>query len=337
MYHTDYFGLGSVPQNPEQFVQSPSRDDWSQWGQGSNGLNMSQLVDNCTENSEVSLHGTELLGDWPDYQFHERSEMNWEDEVFMSSFPKDDQPSIKVPYRSIGMYPDTECSSRPFDNLLTDMIVDSQSISTDQSDLGSSKYTEHDFPPSMDWNKWDETSHFMFSSNTEQMKVTAETKAPVLKILIPDELKTSLRADGHVDEETSFKATALQDLEEVMTQLTPKTRIFFRDALYRLANSSSKQQRLRSQNQSGDLTLNEPTLSTFDRETTTFRKTKLMELETNIIDRTIAELMFNELNCNAPDVSSMGSVDFSDKSVTATSSFNSSFNHSALLPRPYAE
>ncbi|RZC84704.1 hypothetical protein C5167_047490 [Papaver somniferum] len=318
MYNMENYNSSKVNQQ-QQYQDECDRpltsDDWYQWMQSSSSDGICPVVENGKNNSEmkseIAVDENQYLGgDWPEYTYDSgQNKMAWEDEFSMSSMLKDD---MDVPQMLFGGQDD--CSSARLDKMFDDMVADSQSKCTDQSDLGRSKYMKHDYPQSMYWNKLDETSHFMVS-NTDQTEATVDTKAPV---------KSSAEQEEDANEEVSCKA--MQDLEDVMTQLTSETRLFFRDALYRLANNSKQQQQAQNQNRCGEDY--KPQVPTQQQENSMYGRSDNMELETNIIDRTVAKLMFNEMNCNETDDFCVDSVDFSDASFTAASSFNNSYDQS---------
>ncbi|KAI3949945.1 hypothetical protein MKW92_020021 [Papaver armeniacum] len=314
MYNMEIYNSGKVTQQQQQYQDECDRpltsDDWYQWMRSSpdgmcpvneNGKQKPEMESGITVSEEQYLGG-----DWPEYTYgsgHGQNKMAWEDEFSISSMLKDD---MDVPQMSLGG--EDDCSSARLDKMFDDMVADSQSKCTDQSDLGSSKYMKHDYPPSMYWNKLDETSSFMVS-DTDQTEATVDTKEPA---------KSSAEQEEDANEEVSCKA--MQDLADVMTQLTSETRLFFRDALYRLANNSKQQQQSQNQNRCGEDY--KPQSPTQHQQNSMYGSTDNMELETNIIDRTVAKLMFNEMNCNETDDFCVDSVDFSDASFTAATSFN---------------
>ncbi|XP_026440749.1 protein LNK3-like [Papaver somniferum] len=319
MYNMENYNSSKVNQQ-RQYQDECDRpltsDDRYQWMQSSSSDGICPVVENGKQNSEmkskIAIDESQYLGgDWPEYTYDsgQNNKMAWEDEFSISSMLKDD---MDVPQMSLGG--EHDCSSARLDKMFDDMVADSQSKCTDQSDLGSSKYMKHDYPQSMYWNKLDETSNFMVS-NTDQTEATVYTKAPV---------KSSAEQEEDANEEVSCKA--MQDLEDVMTQLTSETRLFFRDALYRLANNSKQQQQAQSQNRCGEDY--KPQVPTQHQENSMYGRSDNMELETNIIDRTVAKLMFNEMNCNETDDFCVDSVDFSDASFTAASSFNNCYDQS---------
>ncbi|KAB5565025.1 hypothetical protein DKX38_005079 [Salix brachista] len=103
---------------------------------------------------------------------------------------------------------------------------------------------------------------------------------------------------GLVDEETSLQQSALHELEMVLAQLNDKTRICFRDGLYRLASYS--RQHIVKRNQNGDLYMEKPCTSEDEEMRCGGKKTN--EMETNSIDRAIANLMFNKMDLNVRDL-----------------------------------
>ncbi|KDP40564.1 hypothetical protein JCGZ_24563 [Jatropha curcas] len=113
---------------------------------------------------------------------------------------------------------------------------------------------------------------------------------PLSKVLVPSEHN---RINEHMDEETSLEESVLQDLESVMAQLTDKTRLCFRDALYRLAKNSRQHEERQDHN--GNMSM-KTSPWTGQEEKMRPERRQNMELETNIIDRTVANLMFNKMD-----------------------------------------
>ncbi|MCD7465534.1 hypothetical protein HAX54_001479 [Datura stramonium] len=94
------------------------------------------------------------------------------------------------------------------------------------------------------------------------------------------------------DEEISMEESILQHLENLTSQLTAQTRICFRDSLYRLADNS-KHDAFQSRN------------AMPDQDSTRFREEETAESQTNIIDRTVANLLFSNVECGASEGSSL--------------------------------
>ncbi|XVE52329.1 hypothetical protein DITRI_Ditri02bG0114200 [Diplodiscus trichospermus] len=141
---------------------------------------------------------------------------------------------------------------------------------------------------------------FCFSPEYECGRIPADyllTDAPVTKILVPPEQKSS---NGFVSGEISLEESVLQELAMVMTQLSDKTRICFRDAFYRLAKNSKKNPV--ALNQLGDASVqnHSPTWTISEEKMRSARK-ETTESQTNTIDRTVASLTFNKMEINVLD------------------------------------
>ncbi|CAN4111361.1 unnamed protein product [Withania somnifera] len=89
-----------------------------------------------------------------------------------------------------------------------------------------------------------------------------------------------------------MEESVLQHLENVTSQLTEQTRICFRDSLYRLADNSKHDSR-QSRNPRPD------------QDSTWFSEKETTESQTNEIDRTVANLLFSNLEFSASEGSSL--------------------------------
>lgn len=243
--------------------------------------------------SEESLPQTALSCDQPDYQLDDLSEIEQLDEFFLSSF-LEDLPRNENLNGSFCFSAEAECDMASADNRFTDTMSDLQSISNDAHGMGSSKYLKtHAFSPSLSWEEGEVAASHFNQYNSDQ-KDLAPVKASLVNVLVPSEHESM---NGLVDEETSLQQSALQELEMVMAQLNDKTRICFRDALYRLA-SNSKQHPIK-QDQNGDLSMETPGTGE-DEKMGSGGKTTI-EMETNAIDRAIANLMFCKMDLHIRD------------------------------------
>ncbi|KAK8552692.1 hypothetical protein V6N13_121075 [Hibiscus sabdariffa] len=137
---------------------------------------------------------------------------------------------------------------------------------------------------------WSEDHHksFSFSPGYE-----CETMAA-------DYLLQDITANRFVSEGMPLEESVLKELEMVMTQLSNKTRICFRDAFYHLAKNSTQNPvaldqhgHLHAQTHSPKWTISEEKIRFGKKETT--------ESETNTIDRTIANLTFGKMDINVRD------------------------------------
>lgn len=93
--------------------------------------------------------------------------------------------------------------------------------------------------------------------------------------------------------EISMEESVLQHLEYLTSQLTEETRICFRDSLYRLADNSKHDDACQSRN------------AMPDQDSKWFREEERTESQTNVIDRTVANLLFSNPDFGASEGSSL--------------------------------
>lgn len=213
------------------------------------------------------------------------------DDIYLNSL-LEDLPATEDLYNSFGFDPESQ-HNLTGDNLAADMTLDSKSHSGDTHARGCSKYLKtHAFSPSVGWEYEDDVAS-PFSSCNSQHKFLSD-KATLAKLQVPSEQNI---ANELVREETTPEESVLQELRIVMTRMNDKTRICFRDALYRLSESSKQCTDMATSRQNGDGTAETPPKSGSD---TNMRsgKDKAMESETNFIDRAIANLLFNKMEPN---------------------------------------
>ncbi|PON98736.1 hypothetical protein TorRG33x02_053510 [Trema orientale] len=217
------------------------------------------------------------------------------DDIFLSSL-LEDLPGIENLDKSFCSSPKSQFGVMKSDNILKDMTLNSQNTSSDVQSLGSSRYLKtHAYSPPLGSRQEGSTASKFVAHNSQQ-KDFPPVQAPSIEASVASEHSSM---NKQIDEETSFEEAVLQELKMVMNQLTEKTRISFRDALYRLANNS-KQHHMR-QNKDGELSVENPSLWALDTETRSGTK-RATEAETNIIDRAIANLMFNKKDFNIRDL-----------------------------------
>ncbi|MED6169329.1 hypothetical protein PIB30_020463 [Stylosanthes scabra] len=111
-----------------------------------------------------------------------------------------------------------------------------------------------------------------------------------------------------LNEQSSLEAFILNDLEMVIGQFTEKTRICFRDALYRLARNNEQQHSVQDQEKGVDIKNH--------IQTTRSQEKIPMESETNCVDRVIANLMFNKMEYNMHGLPMMTSTVSSEQEAS---------------------
>ncbi|GAV76533.1 hypothetical protein CFOL_v3_20006 [Cephalotus follicularis] len=163
------------------------------------------------------------------------------------------------------------------------------------------------FSPSVSWEEGEISASQYITGNLEQ-KDFPPVETPLSKSLHPSEQNN---LNGPVCEDRSLEESVLQDLEMVMTKLTDETRICFRDAFYRLAKQHSV-----TQNRALDIEF--PPLSwTGHGEKNRFGTEKATELETNTIDRAIANLVFNKIDVKGREIPVEVSMKTKQKAISS--------------------
>ncbi|XP_061366704.1 protein LNK3-like isoform X2 [Gastrolobium bilobum] len=120
--------------------------------------------------------------------------------------------------------------------------------------------------------------------------------------------------DEAMHDQSFLEESTLQDLEMVIAQFTEKTRICFRDALYRLARNT-KQQHDVVEDLDGDLNMQQSMPQAVHNETLRSEDNKPMESETNSVDRAVANLMFNKMESNILDLPLTTPVNFNQEVI----------------------
>ncbi|XP_017415433.1 protein LNK3 isoform X3 [Vigna angularis] len=135
-----------------------------------------------------------------------------------------------------------------------------------------------------------------FVSCNSDSKDCLDIEARTIKILDPFEQSNG---DKIMPEKLSLEECTLLGFEMLVAKFTENTRICFRDALFRLAKNT-KQHAV--ENLDGDLNLHQEMPHSVYNETMRSVDKKPMESETNIVDRAVANLMFNKMEINILDI-----------------------------------
>ncbi|XP_010271803.1 PREDICTED: uncharacterized protein LOC104607793 isoform X1 [Nelumbo nucifera] len=303
---TNKYGIGMTNLTREElgldgkFIHNEGENGiYGQSSSGSSSCRGYPMVDNNRENPEASLDRRKVPCGRPDYQLEGLTGTNRMDDIFLSLLMEQNLSNMENLASPASTFSESECSMIPFHDFLMDMIANSQCISKDLSgQCNSMNQKTHAFPPSTIWNRVMNNSYFPRPSNLEQAKDFSMKKAPLDTILNPGEICSPYKADGHLDVENSVEESVLQELKVVITQvkLTKQTRICFRDALYRLANSNRQQHMLPD----GETYVDNTSSETFG-ELSRFGRMTPPELGKSFVDRTIENLLFNTLNCTGPN------------------------------------
>ncbi|XP_021993904.1 protein LNK3 isoform X3 [Helianthus annuus] len=253
-----YYGTGEedlvVPKDYEKAQTIPSQESLLQWGMTSFGnSNPKKYFDsniNMTHEELYNNGGSLLWNDEADFQQFAEEEArinNMDDDIFFSLLEED-------PINDSAKTHDNTILGNNVDNIEGEM-VNSQYVARHGQSIGSSKYLKtHDFSPPADWANGNVSTTYQ----------------------VPKQ---------YTSNENSMEAFVLNDLERVTAQFTDKTRICFRDAFYRLAESS-KQPFNSCQNGESSMISDDDTLRA--------RETEDAESNTNVIDRAVANLIFHK-------------------------------------------
>ncbi|KAK7314124.1 hypothetical protein VNO77_39335 [Canavalia gladiata] len=308
-----YYGCGTndfvVPKDQDFLDTYPSPDSWSRWGiiSESESFNSPQkclIMD--TEEPEV--------------------EFNFIDESFNNEIEFDPSP-----------YDKDQCSYSSVCGGLPEASFQQTALSCDHQpkyrlqDLSSFEHMDDIFlykqlykhEPVMAWDSvledfpCDENLHKSFfypenqCSNISgglQKDIEASEFVPCyldskdclnverVKVLDPFE---QFDGDETMHEQLSLEESTLLDLEMTIAQFTEKTRVCFRDALYRLARNTKRHV---LEDLDKDVNLHQAKPGTVYSETMRSEAKKPMESETNSVDRAVANLMFNKMEINILDL-----------------------------------
>ncbi|KAG2701649.1 hypothetical protein I3843_06G051000 [Carya illinoinensis] len=339
-----YYGNGIdelvVPQYQDISDRLPSPDSWSKWGTTTSerigSPNKCFLKDSNLKEQELSFDGNSLCNeveldtfydkddshgssicegllegsfnwrspshDRPDYQLDDLAGFEQTNDIFLSSL-LEDLPAMEAIDESFEFSPESpQCGGLPSDNL------DSRSMWIDVNNtVGKSKYLKrHAFSPLMGRDNQDVTAVQFIPCNSEQMDC-----APVKfgEDIVSSEQNSLNENSGP---EKSPEESVLEELGMVMAQLTEQTQICFRDALYRLAKNSEHHD-METQEEGGYLDTEKPPPWTLQDIKMRSASQKVMEFETNAIDRAVANLMFNDMDFSViREHSSSASVNFTE-------------------------
>ncbi|CAN0862924.1 Protein LNK3 [Linum grandiflorum] len=210
-----------------------------------------------------------------DYQLNGMAKIEHMDDHFLSSLI-DDLQEMDDNQNSPCFSSESQDCMIPGDELWTEAAVDSGSVSSNgftctRSNLQSMNHeTSRVLPPQS-------RPRDLKKSGLQQLKVPAFVSVPS-----EEDDCTNLEEQ----DEPSCEEAALYELALVMSQLTTKTRICFRDALYRLAKNSRPL----------EVVHEEP-----DTDFPSWLEGSVMEPQTNQIDRAIANMMFNKMELDVMD------------------------------------
>ncbi|KAJ1413472.1 hypothetical protein SESBI_19547 [Sesbania bispinosa] len=276
-----YYGCGSsdflVPKDQDLLDRHPSPDSWSKWGicapEGFNSPKKFLIKD--TNSEEV--------------------EFNFIDESFNN----------EVEFEPSPYYKDQSSSSSACGGS-SEQSFQQTALSCDQpkyqlQELSSFEQMDDIFLYKR--NLWDYDTWFYACGLQEDIEASEfvpcnsnskdcqDTEAA--NVLDPFEQSSRNEA---MHEQSSFEESTLQDLEMIVSQFTEKTRLCFRDALYRLARNTKQHHVV--EDLDGGLNMQPEMPWAVHNEILRSEDKKPIESETNSVDRAVANLMFNKMEIN---------------------------------------
>ncbi|KAL6989742.1 hypothetical protein U1Q18_015493 [Sarracenia purpurea var. burkii] len=323
-----------VPKNQEPLDRLPSPNSWSSWGVSKSkslkSSNKYSIMETSSIENKPYFHGKSLneevdldlaaheaehssnsnvyqgyqegslqqdTSPWetPDNQLSDLAKTYQTDDIFMSLLLEENSTDMDNFHGSLNFIPEFKSDVLPADNLLTDMLIDSDYDPSHLFGIGSLRYLKtHAFAPSVD------LGHGQVASNSRQKD------NPPVKFAAACELDT---INGPVNEESSLEVSdILHDFESVMAQLRKKTRICLRDALYRLAKNPK--QHIVNRGQNGGLMSDKLPQLTVHVEKSRLENPKTVESETNTIDRVVANLLFGNVDLDSQKLQAAAPLNF---------------------------
>ncbi|KAL6850436.1 hypothetical protein ACP4OV_021063 [Aristida adscensionis] len=202
------------------------------------------------------------------------------EDIFLSHFSDEEMRRMDGPFEALDMFPGSMHSLLSYENMLSGVLTGSEDQETKVDQNGINAMDTCGFP--------------MFSHDTQNVT----TNADGLEILADSPsidnvgMRMAKRSRSSAYAEVpNMEAEVLEELEDVVLQLTKKTRICFRDAFYRLAEGSKAKCSAADGATESGLSSTRPSFEHPDSSMSRVSEPGgCPEKETNAIDRTVADL-----------------------------------------------
>nr|KYP40145.1 hypothetical protein KK1_038514 [Cajanus cajan] len=280
-----YYGSGVndylVPRDQDLLDRHPSPDYWSNWGisatEGFNSPKNFFIMDFFEErfNNQIelepSLHdkdqssSSSVCGGLPEQSFH--------------------QTSLSCDH------PNYQLQDLPRFQPLNDAFLDSVPEDLPHVDVENLDKSTNISPG----NQCSSTPGILQNDITASKSVSSNSESKDCM-----HIEDCNKDDDGTHEQSSLEEFILKDLEMVIGQFTDRTRICFRDALYRLARNTEQQHTMLDHDEELNIQKEKPHADQNEAMRRSQDK-KPMESETNNIDRIIAHLMFKSMEFNIHD------------------------------------
>uniref|UniRef100_A0A8R7JWW3 Protein LNK3 n=1 Tax=Triticum urartu TaxID=4572 RepID=A0A8R7JWW3_TRIUA len=201
-------------------------------------------------------------------------------DIFLSQFSDDEMRMMDAPFQALDMFPGSMHRLLSYENMLSGVLTDSQNQETN--------------PGHNEMDTMDTCGFPLFSHDLQNDPSSADGSLQTLLSASQDKAEVSTmkrsRSVADIESSSNGEVAVLEELEDVMFQLTKKTRVCLRDAFYRLAESSEAQCTAVN---GGTLTCsNEQSFQQSEGTESSTSTSDRAERETNAIDRTVAILAF---------------------------------------------
>lgn len=199
------------------------------------------------------------------------------DDIFMSQFSDEEMRKMDAPFEALDMFPGSMHRLLSYENMLGGVLTGSEDQLDASLGLGVDTMDTCGFP--------------LFSHDLMQNRSTNAPTEVVPDLTPKDWAGASFRTKRSrpVADEGSlfFEALVLEELEDVVFQLTKRTRVCFRDAFFRLAESSRAKCSAANGTPSSQTGVQQAAEGNASSRIST---PVCPERETNAIDRTVADL-----------------------------------------------
>ncbi|KAL8061836.1 hypothetical protein ABFX02_02G109500 [Erythranthe guttata] len=258
----------TVPKDEEMMDRLPSPDSWSSWG---------KVVGNFNSPKKLTVLGVEdfLLNDNND------DDVNDDDDVV-------EQLSTPRSRRQQNRHQDSDSQLNNLskiddaDDIFFRSIFEADASSADRADSSASFRQASSNQDQMAMDNLENFGHFLPS---EEMEFETSNSDEHFEFDMFEDMN---------EEDMSTEESVLLELQTLALQLANKTRVCFRDSLYRLAENSRLHQNNFGQNTKDE---NENGKATTSGGPYSARESQAKRSDTNAIDRTIATLLFNTIQC----------------------------------------
>ncbi|CAM0880999.1 unnamed protein product [Alopecurus aequalis] len=208
-------------------------------------------------------------------------------DIFLSQFNDDEMRMMDAPFQALDMFPGSMHRLLSYENMLSGVLTDSQN--------------EEANPDHNEMDTMDTCGFPLFSHDLQDDPSNADGSLETLVNPSKDKsevgtLKRSMSA-AEIESSSNGEVAVLEELEDIMFQLTKKTRVCLRDAFYRLAQSSEAQ--CTATNGGTMTSSDEQSFQQSEGIESSTSASDLAERETNAIDRTVAILAFKQ-PCSNP-------------------------------------